>query len=652
MMLRCVWGRMPGDKAMNYRVFRGAFCGAMLIAATPGAVQAQIPTETFAQLPFLESPELSPDGTHIAAQLAINGKQRFAIVNVTDASKIILIDPGNSDLNGWAWVNNDWLILTVGGTAPVEGDSWYLRRTLGVSADGKTINVLGKNLAAQSADDIVWIARDGTPHVRLALQTSIYTSDPGFWPEVRDFDVSTGKSVRVQVPYDKVFDWYADPAGTIRFGRAYDDEARSYRLLYRDSPGQSFRTVSKAGRDGSLASTPAMFLPEPGKALAYDDNDGFDTLYKYDLATLKTGEKVFGVPGYDLGGIITADGGTRLVGARYVDTRPRTRWFDAKLADVQATIDAAIGDRTARIVSWSRDFATMIVYVGGADRIGAYYVYRPEEGVLHMFAMMNTTLGNKPYAPVKTIRYKARDGLEIAAVLTVPRGKDAKNLPLILMPHGGPFARDDEEWDWWAQFLADRGYAVLQPNYRGSSGYGDAFTKKGRGQWGLAMQDDLTDAVRWATGSGLADAKRVCIVGGSYGGYAAFRAAQRDTGVYRCAVSFAGVADMPAMLRYDGAFLNGGRTKDYFREQAPDLKGVSPIYGAAQFSIPILILHGKKDTVVPVKQSRDMAAKLKAAGKLYRYVEQPTGDHHFTQYTDRVQFLKELEAFLKEYNPA
>jgi dipeptidyl aminopeptidase/acylaminoacyl peptidase len=656
---------MSGGNIMQYHKNLEHLCRALLLAALPvGAsaapdtpppppTSAPTPAEAFGQLPFLEGPDLSPHGTHIAVKIAVAGKQRFAIAPVGDTRKLMMINLADNDLNSWAWVNNDWLIATIGATAPVEGDSWYLRRTLAISADGKKMNMLGKEEAAQNADDVLWIAQDGSPHIRIALQTSIYSSDAGFWPLVRDYDVTTGKSTIVQAPVSHVMSWYADPQGTVRYGIAYDDDDRSYRLLYRDTAKQSFRTVSKArGTADALADTPALFLPEPGKALAYDDGDGYTALYGLDLPSLKTGAKLFGVPGYDLDSIVTADGGTRLVGVRYIDTRPRTHWIDPKLAEVQSTIDTALVGRSAQIVSWSRDFATLVILVGGADRPGAFYIYRPAEGVMHMLGKVNETLGTRAYAPVSTISYRARDGLAISAVLTVPRGKPAKNLPLILMPHGGPFARDDESWDWWAQFLADRGYAVLQPNYRGSSGFGKDFAKKGEGQWGLAMQDDLTDAVKWATTSGLADAGRVCIVGGSYGGYAAFRAAQRDTGVYRCAVSYAGVSDMPAMMRYDGSFLNGGRSKDYLRRQAPDLRAVSPIYGAAQFSVPILILHGKKDTVVPVKQSRDMVAKLKAAGKPYTYIEQPLGDHHFTREADRVEFLKALEAFLKVNNPA
>ncbi|MEG3123878.1 alpha/beta hydrolase family protein [Sphingomonas sp. GB1N7] len=610
------------------------------------------PLESFAELPFMEGPELSPDGTKVAARISVGGVQRFAIIPLAKVAESRTIMLGDNDLNGWTWVNDDWLIARLGGMSPVQGDKWYLRRAVGIKADATKVVQLG-NDAGQNADDILWVARDGTPHVRIAMQTSIFSDQSGFWPVVRDFDISTGRNKVVQNAVDNVMNWQADGSGTIRLGLSYVDNSRAYRVLYRAAAGQSFRTIDKArGSAASLGDMPALFLAEPGKAVAYSDDDGFDSLYAYDLATLKTGTKLFGTPGHDLGGLISDELGTRLLGVRYTDTRSRTHWFDPALAKIQQDIDKAVGAREGRIVSWNRNFTIFIVRVGNASNVGQYYVYAVDEGTMSLLAKISNTLGSKSYAPVKTIQYKSRDGLEISAVLTVPQGKPAKNLPLILMPHGGPAARDDESWDWWTQFLASRGYAVLQPNYRGSTGYGTAFQDKGKGQWGLAMQDDLTDAVRWAADNGLADPKRVCIFGASYGGYAALRAAQRDKGVYRCAVSFAGVSDMPAMLRYNGGFLNGGRSKDYLRAQAPDLKGVSPINFAGDFSIPLLMVHGKADTVVPVAQSRDMAQKLKAGGKPFRYVEQPKGDHHFSRQEDRLQFLKELEAFLQANNPA
>jgi dipeptidyl aminopeptidase/acylaminoacyl peptidase len=633
--------------------------GAAPQAQAPATTQAPAPVtgpillENFAQLPFFEGPKLSPDGTKVAGELAIKGKQRFAIFQLADTSHPVLIDPGDVDVLSWSWVNDDWLVAVVGASRDVQGDSWYLRRTVAISADGKKTEILGRDTAGQDAGDILWKASDGTPHILLAMQTSIYSNEEGFWPEVRDFDVSTGRSKRAAGPVTDVQDWYADGAGIVRVGISYNDSTRSSSLLYRDKQGANFHTLARAhGRGSSLGNIPAMFLPEPGKAIAYDDDGGFNALYNLDLATLKTGEKLFGVPGYDLDELITADSGTRMIGVEYTDTRPRTHWFDPALAEIQAQIDKSVGTRHANIISWSKDFSTMIVWVGGADRPGDYFVFRQAEGTMHFLAHVSSTLGAAHYSPVSTIHYKARDGLDISAVLTLPRNKPATKLPLIMMPHGGPFARDDESWDWQAQFLADRGYAVLQPNYRGSSGFGTEFGDKGKGQWGLAMQDDLIDAVKWAAAQGIADDKRVCIVGGSYGGYAALRAAQRDKGVYRCAVSYAGVSDMTGILHYDSSFLNGGRTKDYWRSQAGDLKAVSPINFAADFSIPVLLMHGKVDKRVPVKQSREMAERLKAAGKTYRYVEQPTGDHHFTEEANRVQFLKELEAFLVQYNPA
>ena len=609
------------------------------------------PAAAFAQLPFIEAPSLSPDGTRIAARIAVQGKMRLAIIPVDDVAKMKLINPGDFDLIGWSWVNNDWLLLRAGEMQPVDGDSWYIRRAFSVRADGGKINALAMPTTGQRGDDVLWVARDGSPHALIAMQNSIY-ADENFWPQVRDFDVSTGKSKLVQSSTTFVMNWYADTAGTVRMGVAYDDDQRSSRVLYRTQPGGALKTIERTGKGRSLNTLPALILPQSGKAIAIDDDDGFDAVYDFDLDTMKIGAKIFDAPGYDVDGPFLDPSGTKLMGYQYTDTRTRTKWLDPKLAEVQADLDKAVPNLWPDIVSWSNDLSVLIVHIGAADSAGAYYLYRPAAGRMSIFATINEALGTKAYAPVKTVRFSARDGTEMSAVLTSPKGRDAKNLPLILMPHGGPGVRDDEEWDWWAQFLASRGYAVLQPNYRGSTGFGTKFYKLGDGQWGLKMQDDLVDAVAWAAKEGIADPKRVCIVGGSYGGYAAFRAAQRDKGVYRCAVSFAGVSDMTAMLRYDGSFLNGNSAKDFLRTKAPDLKAVSPINFATSFSTPILIMHGKADQTVPVKQSREMVERLKAAGATYRYVEQPEGDHHFTRQADRLQFLQELEAFLAKYNPA
>jgi dipeptidyl aminopeptidase/acylaminoacyl peptidase len=645
--------RMPMAFALSALAFTTGTRAQDATPPAPVAATTPPPVEVFAKLPFISRPTLSPDGKLIATQVAINGQLKLAIVPIDDVSKTKLINLGAFDLNGWTWVNNDWLVVRIGEMQPVEGDHWYVRRALAVNADGAQARALANANTGQNADDIIWKARDGSPYVMLAMQTSIYSNQPGFWPEVRKFDVSTGKSVRVQSSTSDVMDWYADTGGTVRLGIAYDDARQSLRALYRDRPDATLKTIDRArGPSAELATLPSLLVPQSNSSIAVDDVDGYDSVYDFDLTTMKIGSKTFGVPGYDIDGTVVDPTGTRLLGIRYTDTRPRTHWIDSKLAEIQGAIDKSIGNRQAQIVSWNDDMTILVVYVGTPDLPGTYYIFRTAEGRMSRFAPINDALAKRSLSSVQTITYKARDGVDISAVLILPKGRDPKKLPLILMPHGGPFARDDEEWDWWTQFMVSRGYAVLQPNYRGSSGFGTKFGEKGRGQWGLAMQDDLTDAVKWAADQGIADPARVCIVGASYGGYAALRAAQRDKGVYRCAVSFAGVSDLGAMLRYNSSFLNSGRSNTWLKAQAPDLKGVSPINYAADFSIPLLIMHGKADQTVPVKQSREMVEKLKAAGRDYRYVEQPLGDHHFTREADRLQFLQELEAFLTKYNPS
>jgi dienelactone hydrolase len=625
---------------------------ALALGLASAAVAETLPVEHFAQIESFVAPELSPDGTHVAARARIGGKHFLTIVPLSGGGKPAIVNVGNDDVNGYEWVNDQWLVVRIGGVVNVGGE-FYTRRVISVDRTGKTINKIGWKFAAQGADDIIWIARDGSPRILLSFQGSIYSDDPRFWPQVMEFDVSNGQSKLAVGSYPGISKWIADADGVVRAGYGYGDATQSAYLMYRPSAGQAFKTVEKADLNKSQGlHYPLLFFPGGDKAVVRQEINGFDALYEYDMARQAAGKPLFAIPGYDVGGIYEDQAGTGVAAIVYTDTATQVSWLDPKMKSVEQEVGQAIGATRARIVSWSRDRDRLLFRIGDANQPGAYYLYEQKAGTLNRLAWLNGMLKERHLAPVRTVRYKARDGLEISAVLTLP-ATGAKGLPLIVLPHGGPFARDQERWDWEVQFLANRGYAVIQPNYRGSSGFGSGFAEKGEGEWGLRMQDDVDDAVEYLAKEGIADPKRVCIVGSSYGGYAALRAATRKGGYsYRCAVSFAGVSDLGALMRYDRQFLGNRTRKNWLKRQATDFKAVSPVYAADKASVPLLLVHGKEDTVVPVGQSREMAEALKKAGKPFQYIEQPQADHHFSREEDRLQYLKALEAFLKANNPA
>jgi dipeptidyl aminopeptidase/acylaminoacyl peptidase len=246
--------------------------------------------------------------------------------------------------------------------------------------------------------------------------------------------------------------------------------------------------------------------------------------------------------------------------------------------------------------------------------------------------------------------------LQIPAYLTLPRGLDPKNLPLIVMPHGGPFARDEWGYDVWVQFLANRGYAVLQPNFRGSTGYGKDYVDKGAGQWGRGMQDDIDDGAKWLIERGIADAKRICIMGASFGGYAAMWASVRNPDIYRCAISLAGVSDVAALLKYDRSALSATRYYREWREKVQgeedfDLASISPMKAVDKVAIPILIAHGTHDERVPPEQSTKFHELLTKAKKPHEFVLYEGEGHGFDNPADNIDFLKRVEGFLRTYNP-
>lgn len=630
---------------------------AQTTSPTPAKPEVPLSIESFAAPPFIEDPELSPNGTWFASRLVVGGQQLLAMMPLSRGNEkpiLIRLDPEKSDIDWWQWVNDDWLLIGYSATIPVEGDKWRVYRAASVSRLTGKIIPLAPESGGQNAANVIWSAKDGSPHILLGVQNDIYADSREFWPEVRDFDVSTGKSQTVLAPRPDVMDYYADASGAVRMGYGYNRGSRTARLIYRSSGRGSFSQLDTANyRKDEELSFPAAFLAAPDQALTISDADGFDALYELDLRTLQRGKKLFGTTGHDIDGLVKNPVDGSVVGIYLTENRARLHWLEPALAQTQAEIDAAVGAGNALITSWDRSMANLLIKIGGPDQAGSYYVYnRTLGGKMSRLAFVDDNLKTRKLAPVSTIHFKARDGLDLSAVLTLPKDRAAKNLPLILLPHGGPQSRDTERWDWWVQFLAWRGYAVIQPNYRGSTGFGTALVEKGYGEWGLKMQDDLNDAVTHLANAGIADPKRVCIAGASYGGYAAMRAAQRDGSLFRCAISYAGVSDLGALARYDSQSLLGAEYRAGLKEKAPDFEAVSPLRHPEEFSTPILMMHGRLDLRVPVKQSRDMAEKLKSARKTYRYVEQPLGDHHLSRSDDRRRFLEEMDAFLRQYNPS
>ncbi|URW74500.1 S9 family peptidase [Sphingomonas donggukensis] len=610
------------------------------------------PIEQFAELPTLMGPKISPNGKLIAAQVASRGKQYLAIIPI-EGGPPRFVATGDNDLNWWRWVNDDWMVVGIGNKVPMPGiGDWYLRRAIGVSAAGDKVVPLMAREAAQAADDVIWVADDGTPRILLSLQKSIYVDNLAFWPEVVEVDVSTGKSRRAMGSREGVMSWSADGKGVVRMGIGHSRDGRSTRVLYRPAADTPFKEIVRETRGREDIVVPSLFMADPSKALAFAEDDaGMQGIYEYDLTNLKLGKRLYGSSGHDVDGLIPTTTRDGLAGVSYLDDKARTDWIDSDLAAMQAEITKAVSGGSASIATYSRDHKRAIVQVGASNSPGGFYLYDRSTGRMNLLGYANAQIRSARLNPVKTVRYKARDGLEIPAILTLPRGRPATGLPLIVMPHGGPFARDSEDWDWWSQSLAERGYAVVQPNYRGSSGYGSAFAKKGQGQWGLAMQDDLIDAVSYLAKQGVADPKRVCIAGASYGGYAAMRASQRDAATYRCAISYAGVSDLDRLRRYDGQFLSSGARMDWLRLQATDFRSVSPITTPEKTALPLLIVHGRKDTVVPIDQSREFVERLRKINKPVTYIEQPEADHHFSRAEDRLEFLKAMQAFLDKNNP-
>lgn len=357
----------------------------------------------------------------------------------------------------------------------------------------------------------------------------------------------------------------------------------------------------------------------------------------------------------DIGALVRDPYSDEILGAWISGAEPKIVWLDDKARARAEKLKTTFGGKSADLIGRSADGTRALVAVGTHATPDTYYLIDYAKGTADIVGEEYPTLENLPLGEVREFTYKARDGYEVPAFLTLPPDAADKQLSVVVLPHGGPESHDVRAFDWLAQFLASRGYAVLQPQFRGSTGYGEAHRKAGYRQWGGLMQDDVSDGVKALIEQGIADPARVCIAGASYGGYAALAGATLTPDLYACAIGINPVSDLPAMIGFQQA--RSGAESDslaYWKEHIgsatdPAVASRSPARIAGGVRAPILLLHGVDDSVVPVEQSRNMATALKAANKPYTFVELPGEDHWLSRSASRIQVLTEMEKFLAEH---
>ena len=622
--------------------------------AAPGTASPPIPAEAFAALPTMSGAQISPDGKRVVT-LSQVGDSKVIVAYDLDggADRFTRIDIGDKlDVVAVRWAGNRRLLLTVFGSHKLFGIEVPMTRLILKDLDDGRLEALTEKVAGLWGGDLVHVDPDGG-YVLLAAQRRIED-----YPSVLRVDLATLEAKEVVSPYTGVWTWYADPSGVVRAGLGGD--ADRWWLLYREGGEGKFRRIAKGRRpeDRSIADVETL-IPVAGSDKGYviaNKATGRYGVYRYDFVANEIGEPVFEHDEVDVDSVVHSLRTGAPDSILYADDRDRIFWLDPEMRAIQARLDKTLPSAVNRIVSRDAADNRMIVWSAGASDPGTYYLYDRGKREMSELSRPYAALENRTLSTVEPLRYQARDGLSIPAYLTKPSGRGDKGLPLIVMPHGGPFARDKWEYDAWAQFLADRGYVVLQPNFRGSTGFGKAYVEAASGQFGRKMQDDLDDGVRWLADSGLIDPKRVCIMGASYGGYAAMWGAARNPDIYRCAISFAGISDVRTMLRYNPSQWIARR---YYRDWRNRIRGdkdfdlddVSPLAHAAKVRVPLLIAHGGKDETVPPVQSRKMHEALLRAKIDHEFVIYPEEGHGFEKAGNSADFLRRVEAFLNRHNP-
>jgi dienelactone hydrolase len=631
---------------------------AVLIAPllTASAVRPA-PLEAYGKLPFITDAAISPDGKLVAYSVTDGEKRSIGIRDLETHQIVGGLRAGTDKIRSIQWAGSHHLIVTASVTGYVAEvisprEEWYLAVDFDLTRK-RQAGLLSN--AYHTKDHATLNAVEAQPQIRIIggkpfafVEGTVFIEGQGRLGLFRiDLD-HEDRAFLLDSGFPHTLGYLVDAKGNPLAESEYD--ARQSRWLLKTWKGH----WSEVTREQAQIERPDLLgLGRDGAsvAVAFDGEKGGE------LRELSPDGAAWGEPEPNPDDLIWDPATYRLIGEVTLDgDERRYTFYDPKDQAAWNAILHAYPGQAVTLESFSDDHRKFIVRVDS-----------PTEGPAYALVDLNAHRGDwvgDEYDSLKAadigekrpIDFKARDGLDLHGYITLPPGKTAKNLPLVVLPHGGPEARDEPGFDWWAQALASQGYAVLQVNFLGSSGYGWDFIAKGFGEWGRKMQTDLSDGVRHLAGEGMIDPRRVCIVGASYGGYAALAGATIDTGVYRCAASVAGIGDLRQMIEWDKSRAGdqgapGKRYQLRYMGAEDRLADISPIFHVDRVTIPVLLVHGKDDTVVPYEQSQMMADALRKAGKDVQMVTLEREDHHLSRGATRLQMLEAVVAFLEKNNP-
>ena len=625
----------------------GALLAAALLAGFSGPVAAQVDVEPYIKKDAFQGIKISPGGEYFAATIPGEGKTVLAIIRRADNQVTGRFALGkNSHVADFWWVNPERLLIS---TAQKFGelDAPGLTGELyAMNADGSRTELL---IGAGNNERLAAFLIDDLPNDDKNVLVAVSPFDAEPMTRVELLDVYNGRRKQVARAPIRRANFTSDNDGIVRFALGAGSDNIN-KLYYRDGEGKEWKLINDEAVSDRIEIPVGFSADNQIAYLQVEQTQGPDAIIAMDVAA-GTRKEVLRDDDTDPSRIIYRAGTSIPVGAMFIDGKPRTEFFDstAPEARLYKSLEAAFAPESPYITSTSKDGRLALVQTYSDRNPGDFYVFDTVAKKADHVISRRTWFDPGKMAEMRPVALTARDGLPLKGYLTVPHGSTGKNLPLVVLPHGGPFGVSDEwGFDGDNQMLASAGYAVLQLNFRGSGKHGRAFEEAGRKQWGGTMQDDLTDATRWAIQQGIADPNRICIYGASYGGYASLMGVAKEPGLYKCAVGYVGVYDLPMMhTRGDIQERRSGENfvRDWIGEK-DKIAAASPNRIAGQIKVPVFLAAGGEDQRAPIEHSEMMERALIGAGVPVETLYYDTEGHGF--YTDehRREYYTRLLNFL------